>query len=185
MVRFITRSFGRQIALAVVLFGLWLVLSGYFEKATLVGFGVASVALTVWLTARAGVLDPEGVPTRVFPGILGYMVWLTFEIGKANVVVAREVLRPTLRLSPKMIRVPAYQASDLGKTIFGNSVTLTPGTVTVDVEQDVLVIHALTEDLADVDGIAAMGEKVCAFDGEEGRAWAAERRATMQQGEGS
>ena len=79
-----------------------------------------------------------------------------------------------------MIRVPAYQASDLGKTIFGNSVTLTPGTVTVEVEEDTLVIHALTEELADVDAIAAMGEKVCAFDGPEGRQWAAERRAAKE-----
>ncbi|MEM9421857.1 MAG: Na+/H+ antiporter subunit E [Pseudomonadota bacterium] len=166
MVRFFTRSFGRKVALTLTLFALWLLLSGYFDKATLVGFGVVSVALTVWLTDRAGVLDPEGVPTQVFPGIVGYMLWLTLEIGKANVAVAAEVLRPKLRLSPKMIRVPARQASDLGKTIFGNSVTLTPGTVTVSVEEDVLVIHALTNDLADVDGITAMGEKVCALDGE-------------------
>ena len=78
--------------------------------------------------------------------------------------MAIEALRPTLKLSPKMIRVPARQNSDLGKVVFGNSITLTPGTVTIELEEDVIVVHALTEELADVEGITAMGEKVCRFD---------------------
>lgn len=169
------KQYGRLFAAALSLMALWLLLSGFFDKATLVGFGVASVALTVWLAHRAGMLDPEGVPTRVFPGILGYMVWLTLEIGKANIAVAVEAMRPKLKLSPKLFRVPAYQTSDLGKTIYGNSITLTPGTVTIEVTEGSMVIHALTEDLADMDGLTQMGEKVCALDGPEGRAWAASR----------
>ena len=167
----------RVVVLAGALTALWLALSGYLGNPTLLGFGALSVILTVWLTWHMGILDREGVPTRVFPGILGYMAWLTLEIGKANVLVAREVLRPRLKLSPKMIRIPAYQTTDLGKTIFGNSVTLTPGTVTVDVDRDTLVIHALTEALADEAAIADMGERVCGLDGREGRAWAREKRA--------
>ena len=174
--RSLGRIAGRPLALTLALGALWLALSFYFGNATLLAFGAFSVALTVWLTSHMGMLDEEGVPTRLFPGILPYMVWLTVEIGKANVLVAREVLRPRLRLSPKMIRVPAYQASDTGKTIFGNSVTLTPGTVTVDIDRDSLVIHALTEELADEAALIAMGEKVCAFDGREGRDWARDRR---------
>lgn len=178
----LTGALLRYAALVLTLLALWFALSGYFNKPALVAFGVMSVMVCVLLADRAGVLDPEGVPTRVFPGILGYMMWLTLEIGKANFLVAREVIRPKLKLSPKMIRVGAYQASDLGKTIFGNSITLTPGTVTVDLEEDWILVHALTEDLADTDGIEAMGEKVCAFDGPEGRAWAAERRKAAKAG---
>lgn len=176
MLRNLVRQAGRPLALGLSLFALWLLLSGYFTHATLLCFGVASVMLTVWLSDRAGVMDGEGVPTRVFPGIITYMLWLTFEIGKANIAVAREVLRPKLKLSPKMIHIPARQASDLGKTIFGNSITLTPGTVTIDLHDDSILVHALTEDLADVEGIISMGEKVCAFDGEEGRDWARNRK---------
>ena len=159
-----SRNFGRQIILAIVLMVLWLLLSGYFGKVLLVSFGVASVLFTVWITQRAGLLDSEGLPTNVFPGIIPYMFWLTVEIGKANIVVAVEALRPTLKLSPKVIRVPAVQQSDLGKTIFGNSVTLTPGTVTIDVDERGLVIHALTEALADEAAIADMGNRVAAID---------------------
>ena len=183
MAKFFGKLAGRRLALLVSLMVLWLLLSGYFDNGTLIGFGIASVLLTGWLADRAGVLDGEGVPTRVFPGIVSYMVWLTLEIGKANLAVAREVIRPSLKLSPKMIRVPAYQASDLGKTIFGNSITLTPGTVTVDLQDGEALVHALTEDLADTDGITAMGEKVCAFDGDEGREWARQKKA--ENGKGS
>ena len=172
MLKFFSRTLGRHLALAAALAALWLMLSGYFDNATLLVFGALSVGICVWLTDRTGILDREGVPTKVFPGILGYMLWLTVEIGKANVAVVIEALRPQLKLSPKMFRVPAAQHSDLGRTIFANSVTLTPGTVTVDVDRDTLVIHALTEALADEAAIADMGARVAKLDhsGTEDRA---------------
>ncbi|MEM9810707.1 MAG: Na+/H+ antiporter subunit E [Pseudomonadota bacterium] len=151
---------GRRLGLALTLTILWLLLSGYLDHATLIGFGVFSIGLIVWIADRAEVIDEEGVPTSIFPRIIGYMGWLFLEIGKANVMVSREALRPVITLSPKMFRVPANQASDLTRTIFGNSVTLTPGTVTVDVREDCLLIHALTEDFADEAAIADMGRRV-------------------------
>lgn len=164
MLKYLGTLAGRRLALLGGLLVLWLLLSGYFDNPTLIGFGILSVMLTGWLADRAGVLDAEGVPIRIFPGIVTYMTWLTLEIGKANLAVAREVIRPQLRLSPKMIRVPATQSSDLGRVIFGNSITLTPGTVTVDLQPDTVLVHALTEELADVEGIADMGDKVTALD---------------------
>jgi len=160
---------GRRFGLAAALALLWLLLSGYWNHATLVGFGVFSVALAVWLADRAEVIDNEGVPTSIFPRIITYTLWLLLEIGKANVQVAREVLRPEIKLTPKLIRIPSDQPSDLTRTIFGNSITLTPGTVTVDVREDSMLVHALTEDLADEDGLAEMGARVTALEA-KGRA---------------
>ncbi|MEO1658053.1 MAG: Na+/H+ antiporter subunit E [Pseudomonadota bacterium] len=155
---------GRRFGLAITLALLWLFLSGYWNHATLVAFGAFSVAIAVWLADRAEVVDGEGVPTVLLPGILGYIAWLFLEIGKANVQVAREILRREIKLSPKLIRVPADQPSDLTRTIFGNSITLTPGTVTVDVREDSMLVHALTEDLADEEGLAKMGAQVSALE---------------------
>ncbi|MCA8889256.1 MAG: hypothetical protein KDA46_10530, partial [Parvularculaceae bacterium] len=72
---------GRIIILAIALAGLWLLLSGYFDKPLLLGFGAASVALSVWLAVRAGVLDGEGVPEGLMPGVFIYWFWLFVEIG--------------------------------------------------------------------------------------------------------
>lgn len=157
---------GRRLVLILALVALWLLLSGYWNKATLVGFGAFSVAVTLWFADRAETVDREGVPTSIFPRVISYMLWLIFEIGKANVMVAREVIRPQIRLAPKLFRVPADQPSDLTRTMFANSVTLTPGTVTVDVREDCLLIHALDESFADVDGITEMGNKVTRLEAE-------------------
>lgn len=151
---------GRYIVLALALAVLWLLLSGFFDKPLLLILGVLSVALTVYLSARAGVIDDEGTPVSLLPGILGYWAWLLFEIGKSNVIVAREALAIRPRLSPTWIRAPMPPRTAAGKVTFANSITMTPGTVSVRIKEDVILVHALTEALADEQGIAAMGARV-------------------------
>lgn len=151
---------GRFIILVLALAGLWLLLSGYFDKPLLLIFGAVSSIFAAWLARRAGMLDGQSVPGGVFPGIIGYMIWLSGEVGKANVMVIRQALAIEPKLSPKMFTVPNPPRSELGKVIFANSVTLTPGTVTVALSEDELLIHGLTEELADEEGIKAMGARV-------------------------
>lgn len=158
---------GRILVLVVALSALWLLLSGYFTKPLLLAFGVGSVAFATWLAHRAHVLDAEGIPGGVFPGIIGYMAWLTFEIGKANLIVARHALAVEPKLSPKLFLVKNPPRSSVGKVIFGNSITLTPGTVTVDLREDEILVHGLTEELADVEGIRAMGDRVAKIERSE------------------
>ncbi|MEM8771802.1 MAG: Na+/H+ antiporter subunit E [Pseudomonadota bacterium] len=150
---------GRFIILVIMLAALWLLLSGYFDKPLLLAFGAGSVLFTAWLAHRAGVVDAEGLPGGIFPGIIGYMAWLTIEIGKSNLMVARQALAVEPKLSPKLFLVPNPPRTPIGKAIFGNSITLTPGTVTVDMREEEILVHGLTEELADYDGICAMGER--------------------------
>lgn len=156
---------GRFIILVVVLAALWLLLSGYFDKPLLLGFGAASCLFTAWLAHRAKVIDEDGVPTGLFPGLIAYMFWLTFEIGKANLMVARQALAIEPKLSPKMFTVPNTPRTTVGKVLLGNSITLTPGTVTVDLLEEEILVHGLTEELADEEGILAMGERVAGIEG--------------------
>ncbi len=151
---------GRILVLVAALTALWLLLSGYYDKPLLLAFGAGSVAFATWLAHRAGVLDADGIPGGVFPGIFGYWLWLIAEIGKTNIIVARHALAVEPKLSPKLFFVPNPPRSSVGKVIFGNSITMTPGTVTVDLREDEILVHGLTEDLADVAGIKAMGERV-------------------------
>ena len=153
---------GRTILLVLSLAALWLLLSGYFDNPLLLTFGVLSVLLSVYLSARAGVLDDEGVPASLLPGILGYWFWLMVEVGKANLTVMRQALALEPKLSPKMFRVPVAPKSNAGIVTFANSITLTPGTVSVNLEPDHILVHALTEELADEAAIADMGARVAA-----------------------
>ncbi len=151
---------GRILVMVAALSALWLLLSGYFDKPLLLAFGGGSVALATWLAHRARVLDAEGVPGGVIPGIFGYWIWLITEIGKANLIVAREALAVEPKLSPKLFLVPNPPRTAVGKVTFANSITMTPGTVTVDLREDEILVHGLTEDLADVESIRDMGERV-------------------------
>ena len=150
----------RTLILTAALAGLWLLLSGYFDKPLLLVFGVLSVALTVYLARRAGVLDHEGVPDGLMPRVFGYWWWLALEIGKANIAVARIALAIKPEYSPKMIRIKTPTRTNEGLATFCNSVTLTPGTVTVDLEPDHFLVHALTEEFADEAAILDMGARV-------------------------
>ena len=154
----------RTIVLAVALAGLWLLLSGYFDKPLLLGFGAASVILCVFLAHRAGVLDFEGVPTGLMPGVFIYWWWLFVEIGKANFIVARQAIAIEPKLSPKLLQVVSPTKTNAGLATFANSITLTPGTVTVDLEPGYMVVHALKEALADEAAIMDMGRRVAALE---------------------
>jgi len=139
----------RTVGLGVVLFGFWLVLSGHFEP-LLMGFGVASSVLVVLIAMRMETTDREGLPFHVGGRFFVYFPWLMKEIFVANVHVAKIILDPKLPISPILVHYRASQETDLGRAIYANSITLTPGTITTGVKGDELEIHSLT--WLDVDG---------------------------------
>lgn len=141
----------------------WLLLSGYFTSPLLLGFGVISVAFTTWLSLRIDRHDGERVALRVDLPLLRYWGWLLVEILKANLDVAKLILAPRLALSPRLVRVKATQATDTGVVIYANSITLTPGTVTIDIDGDELIVHAITQDMADGVLNGDMGDRVTAL----------------------
>lgn len=156
---------GRFIILVLVLAALWLLLSGYFDKPLLLTFGIGSVIVSAWLALRAKVIDNDSVPAGLFPGILGYWMWLGGEIGKANIEVIRHALAVEPKLSPKLFLVPNPPKTTVGKATFANSITLTPGTVSLDMRENEILVHSLTEEFADVAAITEMGERVAKIEG--------------------
>lgn len=133
----------RSIGMAIVLFLLWLLMSGHGEP-WLLGLGVASAILVTWVARRLETVDHEGYPLHLaWRGML-YWPWLLLEIIKANIDVARTILSNSDSVDPSVFKVKASQSDDLGRVIYANSITLTPGTVTMDVAPDGwLTIHAL------------------------------------------
>jgi len=128
--------------LTIALAAFWLVLSGHYDPLML-GLGLISVLAALWLTARLEVIDRESSPYHRAPHLAGYLGWLVAEIAKANVQVIGQVFAPADRLRPGMSRVRSVGRSNTARVLFANSITLTPGTVTVDVDDDVLLVHAL------------------------------------------
>ncbi|WP_139134819.1 Na+/H+ antiporter subunit E [Magnetovibrio blakemorei] len=131
-------------SLGAALMVVWGLLSGMPEP-LLMGLGVASVVLTVWIAHRMDVVDHEGHPIHLGPRALVYFPWLIVEIIKANWDVAKIILSPKMDIHPHIFKTKASQKSDVGLTTYANSITLTPGTVTITMDDDgIFEVHALT-----------------------------------------
>ena len=135
------------ISLGLVLFGLWLLLSGFFQV-LLLSLGVASVVGVVWIAHRMDVIDHEGHPIHLTLRALLFWPWLLLEILNSSFHIAAAILRRKMPVNPSLIEVKATQETELGQVIYANSITLTPGTVTIAIDKDIMVIHALTVDSA-------------------------------------
>lgn len=135
----------KQTASLVLVLGVfWLINSGHFQP-LLLGFGALSVAGVVVLVRRMQAVDGEYQPPVLLSVRLpGYLLWLGREILVSNLDVARRVWQRRPDLSPTVFRVRAGQRGELGRTLYANSITMTPGTVTLDVHGDELTVHALT-----------------------------------------
>lgn len=134
-------------SLTVVLYALWLLLSGHLEPLLLI-LGLASALLVVAIALRMEVIDRESHPIHLTFKLPAYWLWLGWEIVKSNLAVAKLVVMPSPAISPTVVRVKASQQSELGQVIYANSITLTPGTVSMRLEDGDIEVHALTEDLA-------------------------------------
>lgn len=132
----------RAFGLGAILFGFWLALSGHYTPLVL-GFGVGSCVLVVYLARRMLLVDPEGVPMHVAGRFLLYFPWLLKEMFIANIEVAKVILHPKLPISPRVVVFHGSQQTDLGRVIYANSLTLTPGTITTGVDGSEFQIHAL------------------------------------------
>ncbi len=133
------------LSLSGVLYALWLLLSGYFEP-LLMGLGLASVFVVVITAERMDVIDHEGHPIHLSWRALFYWPWLALEIVKSSISVAQVILKPGMPIKPSVFKVKASQVTELGHVLYANSITLTPGTITLDLHDGYLDIHALTED---------------------------------------
>lgn len=153
------------ISLTVILSMLWLLLSGHYNG-LLLGLGLASVVLTLIISARMEVTDREGHPIHLALRGLIYWPWLVKEIVVANVDVAKAILGMTDDIRPSLFTIKASQQTDLGRTIYANSITLTPGTVTIAMSGDELTIHALTPAAREGLGTGEMDRRVTFVEGE-------------------
>ena len=154
----------RLISLATALFAFWLALSGHFTPMLLV-IGAASAVLCALAAARIHIVDREGHPIEWIWAWVTYFPWLVGEIAKSAWAVARIVLDPGLPISPTLTVVKASQGTTVGVATFANSITLTPGTITVAVNGNDLTVHALVrEGATDLEG-GEMDRRVRALEG--------------------
>ena len=153
-----------KVGLIIFLFVLWLMLSGIFEP-LLLFLGLLSSLLVAWLAHRMDVIDHEGFPIHFSLKAITYWPWLIWEILKANVDIALLVIKPNLEISPVLFKSKVSQRSNVGAVTYANSITLTPGTITLALNDDSVEVHALTVGAADEVISGRMDRRVCKIEG--------------------
>ncbi|MBD3653565.1 Na+/H+ antiporter subunit E [Kangiella sp.] len=133
------------ISLIVVLSLIWIGNSGFYN-AMLLSFGAVSVLFVVFVAHRLEIVDEESQPLQLGRRIFAFWMWLLKEIVQSNIQVIKRIWLGPKSISPVVMQLKMSQQTDMGKTIYGNSVTLTPGTVTLDIEDDVMTVYALSYD---------------------------------------
>ena len=136
------------ISLTAALLALWLLMSGHYD-ALLISLGLASTLFTVFLALRMEVVDHESYPTHLTGKLLRFWTWLSKEIIVANIDVAGRIIRGRKSISPRTFTVKMPQKTDLGRVIYANSITLTPGTVSMRMEGNEILVHALAKETAE------------------------------------
>lgn len=161
------------LSLSIVLFAFWLLLSGTLELKFVV-YGVLTSVVVAWVTYPLLLVCGADAERRYF--ILGlnpfklinYFFWLMYQLVKANIDVVSSTVRPELLINPGVCRFRFQSKNPLAQVVLANSITLTPGTVTMNVTDDgIYEVHALTDGAAEGLLSGGMQKKVAWLFGEE------------------
>lgn len=131
-------------SLFLTLSAFWLLNSNH-NTLLILSLGFTSIILVLIIAHKMDVVDRESQPLYLTPNIFSYYLWLIKEIIQANIVVVKHIWLGNTSISPTLKRFKISQKTDMGKVIFANSITLTPGTVTIDLKNDEVVVHALLQ----------------------------------------
>ena len=150
----------RKFFILTFLVVLWLLMSGLYKTLILV-FGLSSVLLVMFFMNRMN--EKDGYEVEINLKVIEtfkYAVWLIFEVAKCNLAVVKLLLARKVQIAQEFVEIPVSIKSDLAQVIFANSITLTPGTVTVETEDNHLVVHVLNLDNNTESELVNMGQTV-------------------------
>ena len=136
------------IILSLTLAAFWLLNSAH-NTPLLLSLGAVSILLVVYIAHRMNVADNEFEPVPLSLKYPGYFLWLFKALVLANISVVKHIWIGNKTISPTVTTIRASQKTDMGKVIYATSITLTPGTVAVDVVDDQILVHALLEENID------------------------------------
>jgi len=149
------------ISLFVALYLFWLLLSGFFTV-FLLSAGAGSAFAVVWFARRMDLVDRGGHPIHLGPRVMLYWAWLLKEIVKSAWDVSKIIVNPKLPISPTLVRFNPSQRTDVGLVIHANSITLTPGTITVEATANEFLVHGLTRNGASATVGSEMDRRITA-----------------------
>ncbi len=153
-----------MLVLLIPLVAAWLLWSGLY-KPLLLGLGIFSCVLTIYIKHRMEYFQTEMFALQFGRRLVGYWLWLAKEVVKSSLDVARIILTPSLPISPEVVTIKASCEQPVDQATLANSITLTPGTLALDVYKGEITVHALTKAGADELRKGEMDRRILALRG--------------------
>ena len=151
-----------QVILFVTLFIFWIMLNGTLSVDTLIIGAAASLVLTILFHNGLSFFTELRTGPRAFVTGLRFVGYFSKELLKSNLKLGAIVLSPSLPINPGIVKVRTKLQSRMGRLMLANSITLTPGTLTVELDGEWLYVHWVTVESTDID--AATAEIVAGFE---------------------
>jgi multicomponent Na+:H+ antiporter subunit E len=126
----------------------WLLLSGHFDP-LLLTLGAVSIAVVCAMAWRAGLYLHRDLTVPFALRLPWFFLWLGGQVFVSSLAVARKVWSPRLDLRPVVGSTPAQDLPELSQVTYANAITLTPGTLSLDISDKLIRVHSL--DPASVD----------------------------------
>lgn len=158
----------RVVSLAAILYLFWILLSGFFTPFLLTS-GLVSALVVAIACHRAKLVDFESHPIERLPHLLAYGLWLLKEIFFCGWAVTKIILNPRLPISPTLVRFKPLQTTDFSRVVHANSITLTPGTITVEAGDGEFLVHGITADSANGCVDSEMDRRVLSLEARGGK----------------
>jgi len=136
-----TPSLKHYLFVFAVALALWLLLAGSLQRQELIAGGLVALAVTLAAGPRLGIFTGLRLSPMAIPHLFAYLGTFFVALIKANLDMASRVLSPSLPLRPAVVEVRTALRSSLGRLLLANSITLTPGTLAVDVQEDRILVH--------------------------------------------
>lgn len=144
-----------SIELFITLLLFWILLGGTLAPDTLAVGIVAAFAISFFYGDGISFLSDYRPMPRSFKATVGYVGTFLVELVRSNIALARIVLSPDLPIKPGIVKVRTRLKSRVGRLLLANSITLTPGTLTVEIEGDWLYVHWVSTEATDIDAATA------------------------------
>lgn len=136
-----SNGLSRYLVIFMVAFVFWLLLTASFDPQELLAGLLVSGVVALLSASRLGILSGVRWSPTLPPALIRYLGVFMLALFKANLDMARRVLSPSLPIQPAIVEARTSLESELGRLLLANSITLTPGTLTVDVAGDRLLVH--------------------------------------------
>tara|TARA_B100000945_G_scaffold248448_1_gene204913 strand:- start:1217 stop:1690 length:474 start_codon:yes stop_codon:yes gene_type:complete len=151
---------------ALIMFAFWIILSGEFSFVLLFS-GIISSLIVSYMSHDLLIKNVDAKISLIKTiRFIKFLPWLLWQIVLANIDLAIRTLNPKMPINPRLIKFNNNLKTDLGMVILANSITLTPGTVTIDVNKNEYLVHIISEKAAQSLISGEMQARVKAIEGE-------------------